>query len=259
MESSFWITEERIRRWAERTEIFFVLAIGRSGTKFLAELLNQSSDVCVVHEPVPEDFMAHQKAFHSKEEADRYIHQFRRKDIYLRVREQRVATYGEVNSLLRRHCNALERAFPDATLLHLVRDGRDVVRSMMSRKTMTSEDPNTALIFPTDQDPCRDEWRTMSRFERLCWYWQVENRYLRHNIQRCVRFENLVTDYDYFREKLLSPIGIGLSLEKWQAATRVPKNVTDRYRIPHWTQWDSQTMAAFRRICEEEMAHYGYT
>lgn len=258
VELRFWITETRILQWADHTNLFFVLAIGRSGTAFLAELLNRGPGVWVVHEPVHDDYAAYQKAFHSEEDAYRYIHRFRSREIYLRLRHQEFTSYGEVNSLLRRHCNALKRAFPRATLLHLVRDGRDVVRSMISRKTMAPEDPNTALIYPPDGDPWKNEWDQMSRFEKLCWYWQTENQYLRQCIGRTVQLERLILSYDSFETELLSPLGIEISKHAWQAAVTRPVNMTNQHRIPHWSEWGGEREASFWRICGAEMAEYGY-
>lgn len=254
----FWITDSRISDWADNTKIFFVLAIGRSGTKFLADLLDQSPAARVVHEPVRDDYLAHQKAFHSQQEAAQYIHRFRKKEMYLRMRDKQVDCYGEVNSLLRRHCMALKEAFPGSALVHLVRDGRDVVRSIISRKTMTPDDPHTGLICPTEEDPWKDEWFKMSRFERLCWYWQVENHHLRLNIEKRVQFERLIGSYDYLKKELLSPLGIDVPKNMWQAAVDSPKNVTDQYRIPHWSEWGDDRMASFRRICADEMRACGY-
>ncbi|MFW6070645.1 MAG: sulfotransferase, partial [bacterium] len=173
----FWITSRRVDAWSEKVNVFFVLAIGRSGTSFLAHLLDQAPGAHVVHEPIGEDFMAYQEAFHDPDAARSYVHRFRKKEIYLRARAvqmEHMEAYGEVNSALRRHARALAAAFPDAVLFHLVRDGRDVVRSMSARRTMTPEDKNTNAIRPRPGDPWAGKWEQMDRFARLCWYWQVE-------------------------------------------------------------------------------------
>ncbi|HSE84297.1 MAG TPA: sulfotransferase [Thermodesulfobacteriota bacterium] len=253
------ITDAQIEQWAEGRNIFFVLSLGRSGTKLLADLLNEAPGTCVAHEPVIEDFRAHQEAFHSEESARNYIRHFRRKEIYLRVGKEAISTYGEVNSVLRRHCNALREAFPNATFIHLIRDGRDVVRSMISRKTMTLWDDHTRHIYPTEGDPYRTKWSDMSRFERLCWYWQVENRYLRAFVEEKVRFEELITSYEYFKQNILYPLKLEISEDVWRKVMNVRKNVTEEYKIPHWSQWDGVKLESFRKICGEEMIKNGYS
>jgi len=227
----FWITENKIQRWIDSKNIFFILAIGRSGTKFLADLLANAEGAYVVHEPVKEDFQAYQDAFHNNEKARDYIERFRKKEIYLRARGKQIDTYGEVNSILRRHYNALNETFPKASFIHLIRDGREVVRSMISRKTMTSEDPNTRLIHPKKGDSWRKQWPEMNRFERLCWYWQVENHYLRNSIGYTVQFEKLISSYNYFKEKLLDVLRLSIKEDVWRLAINTPKNATKRYII----------------------------
>lgn len=256
----FWVTERQIDRWVGSRNVFFILSIGRSGTAFLADLLNRAEGALVVHEPVREDFRAHQEAFHSEARARHYVRRFRKKEIYLRVRHEPVETYGEVNSVLRRHCLALKEVFPKATFLHLVRDGRDVVRSMMSRATMTPADQNTKLIWPKTGDSARTHWAEMSRFEKLCWYWKVENEFLRSGIRaEPIQFEKLIGSYEDFIERICQPCGIEISRDVWKRAVGVPKNATKDYRFPHWSEWDPKTTKAFDEMCGQEMVLSGYS
>ena len=163
----FSITDKDFNEWAKSQRIFFILAIGRSGTKFLANLLNQAPGALVVHEPIETDFRAYQVAFHNPEKSKDHTQSFRSKEIYLRVRKKKILTYGEMNSLLRRHVTALRDAFVNSQFIHLIRDGRDVIRSMTARKTMTAEDLNTRDIYPKERDPWKLKWSTMSRFKKL--------------------------------------------------------------------------------------------
>lgn len=253
------VKESEIEAWMDGVNFFFILAIGRSGSMFLAHLLNQAPGAHVCHEPVLADFAAYAEAFHNEEAAEDYLRRFRKKEIYLRVRDKEIGTYGEINTILRRHCGALKRDFSNATLLHLVRDGRDVVRSMMSRRSFKSWDLVTSLLHPQEGDPQNDAWLGMNRFEKLCWYWLVENRCLRSCIGQTVQLEKLLSDYDYFKDKLLNPLQLDISESKWLEATNIPKNVTRGYRIPHWSSWDVKMQRAFERICGEEMAKNGYS
>lgn len=254
----FWINDRKIKEWANSKNIFFILAIGRSGTKFLADLLDKAPGTLVVHEPIQDDFQAYQEGFHSEAKAEHYIQSLRKKEIYLRLGNQHIDTYGEVNGVLRRHCLALKKEFPNAKFIHLIRDGRDVVRSMISRKTMTVEDPNTKHISPRLEDVWFDKWSEMSRFEKLCWYWQVENRYLRINIQKRVQLEKVIADYEYFQKYVLKPLELEITEDVWRKDIDSPKNVTKEYKIPHWSEWDYDMMQKFFAICGEEMKKNGY-
>lgn len=256
----FWITDKKVEKWANGKNIFFVLAIGRSGTKFLADLLNKAPGTYVAHEPVQRDFRAYQRAFHSEEEAMKYIQGFRKREIYLRCRDKGINTYGEVNSVLRRHCNALKQAFPEAVFLHLIRDGREVVRSMMSRDTMTEKDPKIQYIYPAENDPCCDKWSEMTRFEKLCWLWRVENEYLQNVIQAGpIQIEKLCSSYKYFEKHVLIPLNLEISEDIWLQHAKLPKNVTREYKFSHFSQWDGKTAETFENICGEEMEANGYS
>ena len=252
------VTTGDLEAWQERTSIFFVLAIGRSGSMFLSHLLCRSPDASVFHEPVLADFAAYPRAYFDEEAAESYIRRFRKREIYLRLRGEEVRTYGEVNTNLRRHCKVLRREFTNSTLLHLVRDGRDVVRSMMSRRTFQPWDPVTSLIHPKEEDPWRSAWPRMSRFERCCWYWLVENRYLRTCADKTVQFENLLSDYGYLQRSILDPLSLHIPRDQWRSAVNRPENATKRYRIPHWSHWDADMRDAFDTICGEEMQRNGY-
>jgi len=253
-----FFTEKEFDEWGKRQRIFFILAIGRSGTKFLANLLNKAPGALVVYEPVEREVRAYQVAFHSQEKSKVYIHSFRRKEIYLRVCDKEIVTYGEVNSVLRRHVAALRDAFPNAKFMHLIRDGRDVIRSAIARKTMTVEDSNTRDIYPREGDPWKPKWSAMSRFERLCWYWQTENCYLRTSIGKAVKFEEIISSYDYFQTRLLDPLGLDISEEIWRNAVTSPVNKTQSHKIPYWSEWDDETISIFEKICGKEMEANGY-
>ena len=254
----FWVDGFEMNSWFESKNIFFILSIGRSGTKFLADLLNKAPGALVVHEPFIEA-IPHQIAYHDSQKAEEYITKFRKKEIYLRVHKLNINTYGEVNSWLRRHCHALKKAFPKAKFLHLVRDPRAVVRSMYSRETMLPKAYDSRWIYPKEGDPWKDQWQHMTRFEKLCWYWTIENRYLRECIGReAIQFEKVISDYEYFREKVLEPLGLEIPRDTWEKEVKRPKNVSVEYRLPHWSKWTKDMKESFEKICGEEMEKYGY-
>lgn len=254
----FWITKKRVNSWFDDKKIFFILAIGRSGTFFFYHLLNKAKYTHVVHEPVKSDNRSYEEAFFNEKKAFRYFKNFRKKEIFLRCKNEDFKTYGEVNSVLRRHCNAIKEVFPNAVIFHLVRDGRDVVRSMMARKTMLRGDRNTKRIKPPKSNPWYDKWDTMNRFERLCWYWDVENRYMIENIDRIIYFEKLLSDYDYFNKNLLEPLNLEITKETWENEISAPKNITKKHAIPRWNEWCPEKLKSFYEICGETMQVLGY-
>jgi hypothetical protein len=255
---SLWVTQNQWKEWADQWNFFFILALGRSGTAFLANLLNRAHGAHVYHEPAFEDFDAVVRAFYSPHAAERYMQRFRKKEIFLRMRHTPPGVYGEVNSGLRRHAEAIRTIFPKAALVHLVRDGRDVVRSMMSRRTMTIKDPFTSRIHPTGQDPWRTHWNKMDRFSRICWFWQAENSYLRTTVGKTVQFEKILSSYDYFYNAILTPCQIFIDKKEWEIAVGSPNNRTSTFKMQNWDTWTPKQQEVFREICGDEMAKCGY-
>lgn len=252
-------SNKEIDDWFNSRNIFFILSMGRSGSLFLADLLNKSNTTTVRHEPNRIDFLANFNAFHKKRSTYYYVNRFRKQFIYFQGINKDIGHYGEVNSILRRHAHALKKHIPDVNLIHLVRDGRDVVRSLMPRRAFTFRDPVTKLIFPKKGEQYSQQWPKMSRFEKLCWYWMVENQSLMDEIESFVRFEDVLHDYDYFYDHVLDPLDLHVPQDVWQRKVNKPKNVTKQHIIPHWENWSKDKLDTFNNICGGLMKDFGYT
>lgn len=252
------VPKPSIRRLLASRRTFFFLSTGRTGTRWLSGLLNGDPDALVVHEPVPVETMEHKRAFDDPEEARRYIRDFRLKEIYLRTHRAKVSRYGEVNGCLRRHAVALEEFLPEAALIHIVRDGRDLVRSLVARKTYDGTHPVYHDFRPPPTDPVAARWDELSLFERSCCGWKVENEYLRRHVPLRVRFEDMLSSYDRFRADVLGPTGIEVSRAEWEASVQQPENVTESHTLPGWESWTEDETRTFWELCGDEMVHYGY-
>ncbi len=257
--STIWVTQNQLEKWMGHWKFFFILGFGRSGTSFMANLLNQAPGAYVFHEPVLEDFYAHLKAHYSPADAERYMRGFRKREIYTRMRHVDSGIYGEVNGHLRCHAKAIKNVFSEAVVIHLVRDGRDVVRSHMSRGTMTINNPFSMQIHPAQSDPWKERWREMDRFSRMCWYWQEENARLRSSVGKTVQFEKILSDYEYFCSEILEPCHISIDKKDWEVAIASPRNTTSNFQMQKWDDWTPEQQKVFREICGDEMAKCGYT
>ena len=256
--STIWVSQEQLDIWMESWNYFFILGFGRSGTAFMANLLNHSPGAYVFHEPVIEDFYAHVQAHYSPQKAIRYIRGFRKREIYTRTCHLFPGIYGEVNGALRCHAGAIKEVLPRATLIHLVRDGRDVIRSHMSRRTMTIKHPLSISIHPTKLDPWKTNWNKMDRFSKICWSWQEENARLRKTVGRLVQFERILSSYDYFYNEVLEPCSIFIDKKDWEMAISTPRNTTSNFKMPRWEDWSHAQQMRFNEICGEEMRNCGY-
>lgn len=249
-----------MQQWFEQQQLFFGFGVIRSGTTFLAHFLNQAvPDSVITHEAIPDDYWAYPQALDSDTEAKAYIDSFRKSEIFFRAHAFGRSIYGEINPFLRRHCAALQQTFPHARFFHLVRDGRDVVRSIMCRATFDAKDPLNGLIRPRPEDPYASQWDAMSRFEKVCWWWQMDNRYLREQIGHTVQFEQLRSDYVYFDTQLMQHLGLSIDEQTWSSYVSTPRNKSPRYTFPAWSEWTKEQQEIFVRICGEEMKANGYT
>ncbi|MFX1500555.1 MAG: sulfotransferase [Promethearchaeota archaeon] len=253
----FWIRKKKVKEYIEKKRFFFILSVGRSGSKFLSVLLNKAPEVYVAHEPVISDFRALNEAYYDSDEAYKYINHFRMKEIYNRTRNIKFTTYGEVNGVLRRHDKALKKLFSNVILIHLIRDGRDVVRSLIPRTifTDTERNPGRTRIFKNELGA---KWAHIGRFEKLCWYWKIENEYLNENIEKTIMFEKLLSDYEYFKTEILDLLDLKISKKIWLESINKPQNITKKHTFDHWTKWNEDYKIKFEQICGELMRKNGY-
>jgi len=227
---------------------------------WLARLLNRCDGAYVAHEPVVEETWAHRDAIEDPRCAVDYLRRFRIKEICLRVREEapRCRVYGEVNGTLRRHIVALREVLPAATLIHVVRDGREVVRSLCNRGTYSGGHPVYGDFVPKPVDRVSRNWPRVSEFQRACWIWQHENSYMRAHVPHLARFEDIVSSYEAFADRILRPLDLSLPRGVWEGARGEPENRSETYAFPGWSEWSRAQREQFMTICGEEMRAYGY-
>ncbi len=246
--------EKDIENWYREHEFFFGFALYRSGTTFLANLLNNiDHEIIVQHEPNVNDYYYYGRAIQSDSDAICYLKDYRLNEIYFRLNPYTFKTYGEINPFLRRHCKTLKALMPQARFFHLIRNGKDVLRSLMSRELFSFKDPMAKYIYPSTDDPYSEKWDSMTRFEKLCWMWSADNRMMREHLQHTIKFELLLSDYDYFKMKIIDFLEISISSEQWEKCVTEVKNQTLKYRMPAYDNWSKEQRESFERICGEEM------
>lgn len=250
---------DKVEAWLNEKNIFFIVSTGRTATVWLSHLLDKVDSCHVCHEPIPPNAsIPHRDVCIRPESATGHI-KFRKKEIYYRCRkEPDFSTYGEVNGGLRRHVKALSEQIPHARIVHVVRDGRDVVRSVVSRPVFTDNHPiyKENFVLPTgEMSP--DQFKKLSRFEKICWSWKVENKYMRENTNLRARFEDITTSYELFKAQILAPLGLELNKSIWEQSIG-KRNKTGRFTLGPWQDWSQEERDIFEGICGEEMAEYGY-
>jgi len=168
----------------------------------------------------------------------------------------------DVNAYLAFAVDAIRAARPDASLFHLVRDGRKVIQSNWVRKMYTGYAKGIDIRPTTDAE--LEAWDHYGRFEKLCWQW---NRIVTELIGKdlpVVRLEDAIKDYEYLDEKLLRPGGIALSKEVWDQRRNHRVNAS-KFKIgdllrgrPLELAWTAEHEARFQEFCGDSMNALGY-
>ena len=254
------VRERKLSDWYNSTNVFFIVSTGRAGSAWLATLLDRDPTALIEHEPVPQETRAHREAIHNPDSAHEYVRSFRKREIYLRAARHhaQLESYGEVNGILRRHIDAICAHIPHATLLHLVRDGRDFVRSIVSRRTYSGKHFVYGDFSPPVVDEYSSRWADLSEFEKACWVWQCENKHMREKVGATVRFEDILSSYKSFCTFVTEPLGLSVQETLWQKSVNRPRNVTVNHKLGHWSEWTSEQRRQFEAICGDEMREYDY-
>jgi len=212
---------------------FIITGHGRSGTLWLARLLNECDpEVNVHHEPLPRfDAAGHARVYNGTLDAAEFV-RLRRPQIERIWQRHPDQGFAEVNSYLRYCVPALRDAFPDTPILAIVRDGRFVVRSLLARGCYRQ--PGYPPIAPP---------RPMSPFASCCWYWADTYRRLIDQGVKCYKLEVLNRNWVEFH-RLCTKVGVTPDHAVWlrYAGRRVNVSVKDE-EPPVWTFDEVETFA----------------
>jgi hypothetical protein len=238
---------------------FLITSTGRTGTGLLAKMLDSIPGCCVVHEASVDEGYNYAQALSQPESATEYMRKFRLREMAFRIRGQRPVRYGEINGCLRRHVKALRDLAPFFTVVHVVRDGRATVGSAMNRiTTIPKSRDNADRVMPPGHGVSSSEWYNMTRFEKVCWIWAHDNAFIRENSDTTVKFEHLVSDYDYFAERLLSPLDLSMGRKAWSLFIRSPIHPTRGVGTYPYDNWTPRDREYFWDTCGDEMKRSGY-
>lgn len=242
-----------------RHDPFIVTSTGRTATRWLASLLQHAPNSHVFHEPVPDEHLLHGRVVADPEFAYQYLLDFRLRDMAQRIQDYQPRVYGEVNPNLRFLAPFIKILVPECRVVHLVRDGRDVVRSVYNRRLDSGRQGHYSRMQPPVIDEYTARWEHLSAFEKVCWGWQYENRLLRTCTSLRARVEDITASYALFREQILMPLGLFLPELVWKESRSTPVNATKHFSIGPWEAWTSEEQRIFRMICGAEMTSCGYS
>ena len=166
------------------------------------------------------------------------------------------------------------KVYSNHRLIYIVRDGREWVRSQMTRTMFAGNDIHrilgTRLSATMDpNDPYTGRWGEMSRFDRLCWSWRTINQYALATMEsnphaRFYRFEDLFQGDDKV-ERMQESVRFCLDMPGIDApnaldvAPFMSRKVNKGEReYPSWPDWTEAQKAMFRESCADLMGKLGY-
>lgn len=176
-----------------------------------------------------------------------------------------VSRFGDASEDLLYSANLLADAFPDAKLIQIIRDGRDVVCDMLTDQRMLAWlRPNMAKIdtrFPnpflgTWTEPERAVWREASIAGKCALRWRGTVRIsarLRRQMPDegllTIRYEDLVADAGRVRANVADYLGAAVSR----------LDVPQRQRVGAWrARLSTAQTAEIERIAGAELTRLGY-
>lgn len=193
--------------WRGAQKIYFFLSTARSGSKWLSNFLDVATPLrgrheftlnhrydCKANELKPE-----------KRTGNGFTSLVQQKDLARQLLlesrswiEAQKKDYAEANVYLERFLPQLMDVFPDATYVHLHRDPKDVVRSIMNRNWYDLPDDDKHPVMEVNG------WSNFSQLEKCCWYDRVTNESLLDFCQNRIVFEKMVEDFGYLESVLAS-------------------------------------------------------
>lgn len=236
--------------------MIFVVSTGRSGTKSLASYLTLSNKIKCVHEPEPVLIKESTQYLYNE-----IIHEHMVQILKV-TRPETIMNreYAESNNKLSFVLPAINEAFPEAKIVWLIRDGREVVSSFYS---LGFYDPafkemnlwHQWMISGEKLNYNSTEWNKLSSFGKCCWYWYFTNRLIENNLKQFFSGKSLLL----VLEELDNNIGnleefLSVDLPDKLPWLNIKRNRISKYT---WPNWSFEDKALFERICGNLMdIHY---
>ena len=244
----------------------FITGLGRSGTTFLADLLNTVDNVSAGHERIGNREYWLLSWYLGSNYSVPFLNREKAK---IEEKHSDSQTYIDVNSYLQNSTSQLKSVFGTENILHLVRNPKEVVRSIYTRRN----DFDIHLLPKTEAEV--SEWLAADRFYQVCKNWAIAVDQLLENNIPVIQFEKVTSDFAYLKDNLLSPYNIDLTQTQWSEAKSKKANKTPNkaYRFLYAkvkgkqfqadelgkiNTWPLEYQQIFCDLCEHRSTKLGY-
>lgn len=275
-------------------QLFFGASAGRSGTMFLANLLNAEDGVLCVHEGkirehetagvqhLPFLTLENRMAYEYPEKRDEILER-KRPESLLDQLVQEHGVFGDVAYNNSPFLEPLAKRFPAAKFLISVRDGREFVRSAT---VLSGEDPTPVGWYPDDKPLSEmeryisfgrlrpkqgsveaDVWEDWSAFQKNCWLWGETSRLIVEALDKISKDRVLVIDLRQFKESPVKTYAgvrkfLGLTSEMSQVSTELLTgrrvNRKTSYDLPAYEDWSKEMKSFFWDTNRDMMEYFNY-
>lgn len=236
----------------------FILSTGRTGTDFFTKLFNSDAvpDAWSLHEPRPA-FRArsYQLVARYHTTFERLYFQWPRMRWHKRSQK---TWYIETNYHLFAAIPLIREAFPNAWIIHVIRDGRDVVTSWLNKYRYITNNHITPFQIPGD--PAQEAWSLWNPVQKLSWYWKTVNELVAsQSPDLWLRFEYLFTPpyTDLFHLLEALPLE-SYDPDRIQAMVSERVNPSKSQFFPAFQKWPQQWQQEFYAIAGPAMMRFGY-
>ena len=244
--------------WQGSKKAYFFMSTARSGSKWLANLLDTASSLKCNHEfSLNHRYIDGELKFEKRTNhglIDFLKNEKLIRELLIESRdyiENLPCDYGETNVYLERVFPIMKEVFPDAMFIHLHRDPRDVVRSILNRGW-----------YDTPGDSKHPEmevygWPNFSQFEKACYYVFITNENLFNICKNRIIFEKMVTDLSYLSNTLKS---FGIAVYPRMALVEFGKVINENVNtgFSSYADWPVENKIIFNGILWPAIIECGY-
>lgn len=266
----------------------FLIGCARSGTTALAKIFNMASNADIYIEEPPK------LCIESRDYYKGILSEQSLKEILLSSKGKRInelkklnKIYGDKSPNYLPLIPIMEKIWVPRYIF-IIRDGRDVVRSMMDWHEisngnffgMAEDEVNSHVlspeedwwdysrIRPDEQEKIELNWFNMTRFEKCAWHWNKFNELLLENYRNISETRSFLININNITPGLVNEIFEKTGLERFDnnkyneminsKLNSKRENTELKNKFPVWKNWNNKDRDSFFKYAESMMKKLNY-